>query len=441
MKTINPSTSFRANAQPGRTIKFFTLGCKVNQYETQMLREQFLRAGFKELGNGNPSDIYLINTCTVTHRADAESLSVIRKAHRENPKARIIVTGCLAELDTDKINDIKGVTGIFKNSEKKDIIYSFVSGEPAIKRLNESTGYGISSFKGHTRAFLKIQDGCNNFCSYCKVPLARGRQKSRPLKEIILEAKKLVQNDFKEIVLTGVCLGSYGKDLRNDATLAEVINSLENIRGLSRIRLSSIETSEVTSGLIDKLCGSKKLCRHLHIPLQSGDDAILRKMNRQYTQKDYLNLIARIKKRISDVSITTDCLVGFPGETEDNFNNTIKVIKQVVPLKVHIFPYSPRPGTLASGFPGQLSQGIVKERTSRLKKVADDCSLEYRNKFLARTISVLVENRVMQRHCLWEGHSGNYIKVRFASRARLGNHIVPVRLEGLERDFMVGAAL
>ncbi|MDD5568361.1 MAG: MiaB/RimO family radical SAM methylthiotransferase, partial [Candidatus Omnitrophica bacterium] len=310
------------------TVKFHTLGCKVNQYDTQSIRERFLGRGFKEARGSRKPDFYLINTCTVTAAADQKSRGIIRRCINENPKAKVIVTGCMVKNDSSELSGIKGVELIISKSFFSD---------------------GISDFSSHTRAFLKIQDGCDNFCSYCKVPLVRGRSRSRLLEDIVEEAGILVKKGFKEIVLTGICLGSYGKDLSMETSkglnLVAVIEELEKIEGLLRIRLSSIEAGDVTDALIDKLAESNKLCRHLHIPIQSGDDQILRKMRRKYSRKFYINLIKKIKARIPQVAITTDCLVGFPGESEKHFKNTLDLVNRIVPLRVHIFPYSAIKGT------------------------------------------------------------------------------------------------
>ena len=306
-----------------QTIKLYTLGCKVNQYETQAIREQFLKNGFREVSNGAASDIYLINTCTVTQKADRDSRRFIHLAFRQNPKSKIIVTGCYAQLDSNEIAKIPGVTCIIKNKDKDRIIELFSQRrhESTKPRVNEHAG--ITYFSGHTRAFLKIQDGCNNFCAYCKVPLVRGASRSRPLSSIIQEAEKLVKNDFKEIVLCGICLGAYGRDLSPQSDLIQVIEALENIKGLYRIRLSSIEAGDLTDCLIQKIAASYKLCRHLHIPIQSGDNEILKKMHRSYNRRNYSNLIEKIKKKVPLIAITTDVMVGFPGEKEKNFISSV----------------------------------------------------------------------------------------------------------------------
>jgi threonylcarbamoyladenosine tRNA methylthiotransferase MtaB len=442
-----------------KTVKFYTLGCKVNQYETQVIREEFIQAGFKELQNSQPADIYLINTCTVTQSADQKSRHFIHYAYRQNPKAKIIVTGCYTELDSDKIEKIPGVAHIIKNQDKYRIP-ELLNGHNENNGLNEPneigipnavnqgshasgsrrdteavTTFGITNFYGHTRAFLKIQDGCDNFCAYCKIPLVRGASRSRQLDDIISEAKKLVKNDFKEIVLTGICLGSYGKDLSDKTNIVSAIEALEEIEGLLRIRLSSIEALDISGGLIEKMASSAKLCRHLHIPIQSGDDEILKRMNRGYTRTDYLNLINKIRKYIPYIAITTDVLVGFPGENEINFKNTLDLVKEIMPLKVHIFPYSRREGTLvASQFKDKLNPLIIKERISQLQTVAQNCSTTYMSQFLSKVMDVLIETQHKEKPGFLEGHTDNYIKVRVESNFNLKNQLIPLKLKKIVKD-------
>ncbi len=424
-----------------KTVKFWTLGCKVNQYETQSIRERFLESGFQEINNDQRADIYVINTCTVTQRADSESFNLMRRARRENPKAKLVVTGCLTEMDEDKIRKLKSRSIIVRNKDKTNIL-KFLScqNEPNEQNgLNEHNEIGITYFKGHTRAFLKIQDGCDNFCSYCKVPLVRGRSRSRPLNEIVEEAKRLTENGYKEIVLTGVCLGAYGRDLPSQINLVDVIESIEKINGILRIRLSSIEAGDINDELINKMVNSQKLCPHLHIPIQSGDNEILGRMDRGYTHESYLNLIRRIKKFIPEIAITTDIMVGFPGETAKNFQNSVKLVKEIQPLRAHIFPYSRREGTIAANFNHQLNPKIIKERINHLKIVAENCAIEYRKQFLNKNIDVLIEGKSKEEPDFWEGHTDNYIKVRVKSRTSLYNQFVRLKLEKINKDYMSAA--
>lgn len=447
MKTVNPSTALEGYGESfgvaqdaskdaehvearSRTIKFFTLGCKVNQYDTQSIRERFVNAGFKEIDNGRKADTYVINTCTVTSIADRKSRYFIHYAYRQNPKARIIVTGCYTALDSDEIAKIPGVTHIIKNQDKGRIveILNEHNGQ------NEPNDIGISNFSGHTRVFLKIQDGCNNFCSYCKVPRVRGASRSKPMNKIIQEANRLVRNGFKEIVLCGICLGSYGKDLQSQNNLVEVIEALEKIEGLLRIRLSSIEAGDISDGLIQKMAQSKKLCQHLHIPIQSGDNEILKKMNRNYCREDYLNLIKKIKNTIPEIAITTDVLVGFPDEKDDNFENTVDLIREIMPLRVHIFPYSKRPGTPAAILKDKINPLVIKERISQLASISKKCALDYKKQFLNKNMDVLIEGRSREDNKYWGGYTDNYIKVWVKSDKNLKNQLIRARLKKLIKD-------
>jgi threonylcarbamoyladenosine tRNA methylthiotransferase MtaB len=426
-----------------KTVKIFTLGCKANQYDSQLIREKLLSAGYREIHNGTAADLCVINTCTVTHHADSDSLNIMRRAIRQNPKARIAVTGCLTELDSDKIKNIAGVSIIVKNSDKENIIPFLgrkFSGkrQPPIAYPDKVSVQSISRFSGHNRAFVKIQDGCDNFCSYCKVPLVRGRSRSRLASAIAQEARRLVDNGFKEVVLCGICLGAYGRDLTPKADLVDAVEQLENIRGLLRIRLSSIEVKDVSERLIGKMAASKKLCRHLHIPLQSGDDEILKKMNRSYSARDYARLIAEIKKRIPGLAITTDVMVGFPEESADNFMNTVKLVKKVSPLKVHIFPYSRRPQTQASArYSRDIDPKIIKERSLYLQGICEQCALNYKKQFLNQKIEVLFEGKSKLHPGFWEGYTGNYLKVFHKSGRDLANMLMAVKLKEIEGDYIL----
>jgi len=434
-----------------KSIKFYTLGCKVNQYETEKMRRQFINAGFEDKDDGQKADLYLINTCTVTQRADSQSFNLIRRARKENPKSVIIVTGCLAELDEKRILSVNPEVIIIKNKDKEKIaarVYRRCQFNSSLRNIVESKGaFGqispvISAFKGHTRAFLKVQDGCNNYCSYCKVPLARGISRSRNFPEIIDEAKELVKNGFKEIVICGICLGAYGRDLKSKVELVDLIDRLEEIPGLLRVRLSSIEVSDVTDRLIEKIACSVKLCRHLHIPLQSGDDGILKKMNRQYNSSDYLGLVIKIKRKVPRIAITTDVLVGFPGESERDFRNTAGVIKKILPLKVHIFPFSPREGTSALNYLNQaVDRKTIVKRTGILREIADDCALKYRKMFLGRELKVLIEGKAKNSPYYWQGYSGNYIKVLIKSGFDLKNKLVNLKLKRLSGDYVLAEGL
>jgi threonylcarbamoyladenosine tRNA methylthiotransferase MtaB len=405
------------------------------------MRERLLAMGYREVPRGEGADTYLINTCTVTRRADSESLALIRRARRQNPSAKIIVTGCLTELDAEKIKETDRKSLILKNSEKEDVpLVSRLSGQRSFRR-RKTTGKkdlcftGVSYFSGRTRAFLKIQDGCDNFCSYCKVPLVRGRSRSRGLPEIVAEAHNLVKNGFKELVLTGICLGAYGKDLKPTIDLVDVIEALEKIDGL----LSSIEAGDVSERLIHKISKAGKLSPHLHIPLQSGDDRILKMMNRGYTRDYYLGLIKRLKAKRPQIAITTDVLVGFPGEEEENFQNTVKLIKEITPLKVHIFPYSERKGTQAAKELGLLNEEplIIKQRSAQLKKISDACSFLYQKRFIGKVMDVLIEDQLKGKPAFWEGHADNYMRVIVRSGKYLKNELISLKINKILKGYLL----
>ena len=444
-----------------KTVKFYTLGCKVNQYETQVIREQFEKADFQELENSapapldskhltGPAEVCVINTCTVTHRADRSSLYLIRRASRQNPHAKIIVTGCLTQFDTDRITKIPGVSIIAKNKDKSRIVSLLNNSnenrassiENRVSRVEHRVSsienrFGITYLKNHNRAFLKVQDGCDYRCSYCKVSLVRGQSRSRPLNEIKKEISVLVKNGYLEIVLSGICLGAYGRDLIPRLTLAKLVEELEGVPGHFRIRLSSIEVNDLTDEIIDAIARSNSLCRHLHIPLQSGDRGVLKRMNRSYSPEYYLKLIERIRRRLSGIAITTDVMVGFPGETEANFMNTVELIKNIEPLRVHIFPYSKRTNTPACRLEELISEDKLKLRVAILQKVTQGLRLSYCQRFVSRVVEVLIERPVADYSNLWEGYTDNYIKVRVESSLKLNNQVINVKLKRIYNDFVL----
>lgn len=411
-------------------VAFKTLGCKVNQYETELIREQLLNAGFEEPPSNYPADIYVINTCTVTQKADSESRRLIRLARKENPNCRVMVTGCYAELDKDEIEKVANDLIIVKNSKKSEILQYLMNNEPQTTPLG-CTPQGwmpvISRFEGRTKAFIKIQDGCDNFCSYCKVPLVRGRSRSRNPQEIIAEIRKIISNGYKEIILTGICLGDWGRDL--NLKLSRLLDEIENnIDGEFRIRLSSIEPWYVSSELIQRIASSKKICRHLHIPMQSGDDGILKKMNRNFSSLDFVNLIERWRSFIPGAAFTTDILVGFPGEGEGQFSNTLKVVELTRPSRIHIFPFSRRKGTRAHAFEDTPPNRVVRDRINRLRYAADRLAVEYKRQFIGSQVDVLVETRRDKKTGLLIGYTDTYIKAAFKGPDELKGTLKTIEL-------------
>lgn len=418
-------------------FKIKTLGCKVNQYESQAIRENFLHSGFNEAHDGKVADVYVINVCTVTHSADVESARIIRRCINENPKAKVIVTGCFDKEDKKRLSDIEGIDYIIENKDKANIVDTIEG-----RRTISPKPLAISDFYNHDRAFVKIQDGCENFCSYCKVPLVRGRFSSRSMDKILDEVNGLIDNGFREIVLTGICLGAYGKGLRQKISLTDLLRKILEIKKNFRIRLSSIEPKYVSKDLIELLGKYDRACKHLHIPLQSGDNRILKLMNRGYTGNFYLELIRHIKKIIPGISITTDILVGFPTETENNFKNTLQLLKKVKPPRVHVFGYSPRPGTLAYNFKDIIDKKVISERVNIVKDIANRLSYGYRKSLLGKRCQVLVESK--KEEGFLTGYTDTYVKVHFKGSdgyigkligvivIKIGNHRTFGRMEKID---------
>jgi len=417
------------------TIKFHTLGCKVNQYETQAIREACFKKGFKETSS-KKADCYVINTCTVTNAADRKSRECIYRCIRENPVAKVVVTGCYVQKDKDEISSIPGVDLIVPNEQKNNIAGLLLAKQGKSCAIqNEYTDLEISSFADHDKAFIKIQDGCNNRCSYCKIPIVRGKSRSRDLVSIVREAERLIRSGFQEIVLTGICLGAYGKDLKEKFDLVDVIESIEKLEGKFRIRLSSIEAKDVTEELTDKIASSSRMCRHLHIPFQSGDNTVLKKMNRHYTADFYRKLIDKIRNKIPQIAITTDIMIGFPTETEKRFNNTFKFLKEIAPSRMHIFPFSPRENTPAFAFADKVDSSTMKSRMHKLQDLAKEISYEYRKQFLHKELVVLAERKRDKKSGLLQGYSDNYIKIFINSKKLApGNNLQKVRITQVTPD-------
>ncbi len=439
-----------------KKCSFITLGCKVNQYETQALREAIMSSGYEEAPLNVPVDLCVINTCTVTSTSDDKSRREIRKVIRNNPDATVIVTGCYAESDAEAIKKIDGVGYVFEKGRESKIIEFVKNGfilnnnsvpvsssirDPRTKKLrrNESAfNLKVSKFDGHTRAFLKIEDGCDVFCSYCIIPYVRGKVTSKKLDDILFEAEQLVSNGYKEIVLTGIHLGAYGKETGYQLNIMNVLEELQNVQGLERIRLSSIEVNEVTDRLIDIVADSDKVCPHFHLPLQSGDDYILKRMNRKYNAAQYLRTVEKIKEKMELPSISTDVMVGFPGENRDHFENTLRLCEQAGFSKTHIFSYSPREDTPAAKMSDHCMPSEIKARKKELESLTAETSLRYKNSFIGRETSILVEKTRDKKTGKLCGYSGRYMKVLFDGPDDLMNEIVDVHIESVSPQFVLG---
>jgi len=387
-----------------------TLGCKVNQYESQVIRENFIKDGYLETSNRDEADIYVVNTCTVTSTSDSKSLKSIRYDLKKKNKC-IIATGCMVDAEDLDLGKLKGVDFIIGNKDKYNIP-CIIKGAPPHHSLRSGTGQAgqITGFKNHVRAFVKIQDGCNNKCSYCKVSVVRGKSKSRHFEEVLNECKILIRNGYKEIVLTGICLGSYGKDISKDIGLLKLIIELCKIKGDWRMRLSSIEPKDVTDGLISQIKSEEKLCKHLHIPFQSGDDKILKRMNRPYAASDYIGIVNKLRRAVPDIAISTDIMTGFPGEKEANFQNTLDFIREIRPMRLHVFGFSKRIGTPAHNYKDDVNITLKKTREHALIDVVKEFSREFEGMFIDKIARVLVEDKRNGQGFL-QGYTDRYIKV------------------------------
>ena len=429
------------------TVAFHTLGCKVNQYETEAMRESLEQAGYQVVSFHSQADIYVINTCTVTRRADQKSLQAIRAAVRLNPEAKVIAIGCYAQTNPEEIADATTVDAIAGNEEKEDIvdIVERAAGENSliscrnISRVKEYNSLRISGFQGHTRAFVKIEDGCDLFCSYCKVPYARGPVRSRSLKDVESEVRRLVERGYQEIVLTGINLGAYGRDSHNGLGLAKVVERLTVIPKLHRLRLSSLEITEIGDDLIKAIASSgDKVCPHLHLSLQSGDDEVLERMNRGYRRDDFLEIVSEIRKRIPHISLSTDIMVGFPGESHRNFSQTLEVTERIGFMRLHVFTYSSRPGTVASSFPEEVPHQVKEERAKLLHQLGIKLSSDFQAASLGQRKRVLIEERRDKRNGLLTGYSDDYLKVWIDGPDELMNRLIEVKVIEVKDGLTLG---
>ncbi len=407
-----------------KTVHFKTFGCKVNQYETQALRELFLGAGFCENGVGN-SDIYIVNSCSLTKNTDRKVRQYINEIRQASPKSRIFVNGCGAFNPESGLEKIGGIE-IFKDLDKRELFKKITGAK------NDYPFKGIKSFQGRERAFVKVQDGCDNFCSYCVIPYLRGGPVSRPSRQILTEIENLVDNQYKEIIVCGINLGAYG--LGQGENLTGLLKKILAIKKDFRLRLSSIGPNYVNEELIDMMAENKKLCPHFHLPLQSGDDKILNLMKRKYSTSDYFYLLDKIRKKVKDVAITTDVLIGFPQESEENFKNTLKAIEKGRFSKTHIFSYSRREKTASAKLKDHLSRKVIIERRREAWVRAEKISYLFRKNFVNKALNVLIEKRKNKETSMNFGFTDNYIEVQLEAPDYLINTIKAVRIIEVKID-------
>lgn len=429
-----------------KTVAFHTLGCKVNQVETEQIKDELISNGYQVIDFSQPADLYIINTCTVTHVSDRKSRAVIRRALKNNPEATVVVTGCMAELEAEKIAEMKGVNYVVGNRDKHRIAQIIDSGnkgnkdtliirEPIDSRESLAPAF-CHNHHERTRAFVKIQDGCQSFCTYCIVPYTRGPVRSKEPEDVVQEIKQLVNLGYREVVLTGIHTGQYGRSMPGWSLDRLLEKILESVPGDYRIRLSSIELGEISDRLIELMQNESRLCRHLHIPLQSGSDAVLRRMRRHYSREEYRSRVLEIAGLVPGIGLVADVMVGFPGETEGDFDFTVELIQNLPLLDLHVFKYSPRPGTPAASFPEQVEQKIKAERSKVLLDIARQKHKAFIEGLIGQTLTVLVEE-CHSGKC--NGFSDNYINIEFSSPHDMCGLFVEVVLEGVYRNRAVAS--
>lgn len=421
-------------------VAITTLGCKINQFESAAMHELLGGDGYQLVPFHDEAEIYLINSCTVTARSDAETRKLIRRARRRNPLARIVVTGCYAQVDPGSLAAMPEVDLVIGNSEKKgirEILAAAVNQRVQVApltRQGELPPLRLESHAEHTRAFLQIQNGCDAFCSYCIVPHARGRSRSVPFQEALEGVRTFARKGFQEVVLTGIHLGGFGLDLSPPQTLLELLERIDSQALVPRLRLGSLEPGEVTDELIDFLARSSTVCPHLHIPLQSGDDGVLARMKRHYTTKFFQERVLRLAEAIPDLFVGMDLIAGFPGESEEDFSRTVSFLHKLPVAALHVFPFSPRPGTPAAVMPEQVPGAVVKERVRRLLRLSEEKREAFHRRFVGRELETLILHP--REDGLMEGLTRNYISVSVAGSHRCAvGSLVTVRVEqsGVER--------
>jgi len=404
-------------------IALDTLGCKLNQAETESLARQFAEAGHRLVSQVDEADLYILNTCTVTHIADAKSRHLLRLAHRRNPDALVVATGCYVQRVPQELAQIEGVGIVVGNDEKTHLLRLLQESGYLVSPNSTQEGSAASHDPGfRTRAFIKIQDGCNNLCSYCIVPLVRGRERSLPVDQVVTQIKQQVASGYKEVVLTGTNISSYNRDGVNLRGLLENILAETNV---IRLRLSSLQPQEISPELV-RLWRDSRLCPHFHLSLQSGSDEVLRRMKRRYYVDDYQKAVSLIRELVPDVAITTDIIVGFPGETEVEFEESYELCRRLQFARIHVFSYSPRSGTQASQLLQQISDKVKKRRSQKMLALAEESAENFRQQFSGKTMPVLWEKQCGDG--VWSGLTDNYIKVHTKSSGDLTNKLLPVKL-------------
>ena len=425
-------------------MHFVHYGCKVNQYETNAMEQKFIQAGYKIVKFNEKADIYVINTCTVTNMSDKKSRQMIRKAKQLNKDAIVVAVGCYVQTAKEKLENIEELDLILGNNEKKDIVKYVEEHKNGTKQIKyndvlhqeEYDEYGFVTHIEQTRAIVKIQDGCDRFCSYCAIPYARGRVRSRKKENIIEEITKLALDGIKEVVITGIHIASYGKDLKEDITLIDVLEKINEIDGIKRIRLGSLEPTIITKDFLQRLSKLDKICHHFHFSLQSGCNETLQRMNRKYTTEEFKNVVEMLRETYEDVMLTTDIIVGFPGETEEEFEKTYNFLSDINFYKMHVFKYSKRNGTKAALMPNQVSTILQEQRSKKLIELSKENQDKYNSEYIGKEVTVLFEEENGE---YIKGHTANYLVVNIKGNiAKLHNEIVKVKITSILDEELIG---
>ena len=427
-----------------KRVAFCSLGCKVNQYETNAMAQKFIKKGYQIVEFDEFADIYIVNTCTVTNVADRKSRQMLRRAKELNKNSILVACGCYAQVSQDEIKKIDDIDLIIGNNEKKDIVEVIENHikeagvEEFVSDVMYKTDYvelGTTTYTEKTRAVIKVQDGCDRFCSYCLIPFARGHIRSRNIEIVIEEIKEIVNKGINEVVITGIHIASYGKDFKNGIELIDLLEEINKIEGLHRIRLGSIEPTIITDEFVSRLSKLDKICDHFHLSLQSGCTETLKRMNRRYTTEEFKEVTKRLRKNFPNAALTTDIIVGFPGESEEEFNKTYEFLKDIAFYQMHIFKYSPRKGTKAAVMPNQIDGGIKEERSKKLIELSSENQCEYNKSYIGKDVEVLFEERDGK---YIKGHTKNYIMVKFETDSdEYINKIVSLNVVDTENDFLV----
>ena len=426
-----------------KIISFITLGCKVNQYETNAMAQKFKEKGYKVIEGEAKADIYVINTCTVTNMSDRKSRQMLRRMKDINKNAIIVACGCYVQVSKEEVEQMEEIDLVLGNNEKKNIVeYVEKYIEENKKEENmedvmqqrEFVDFGDVTYTEKTRAVIKVQDGCDRFCSYCIIPYARGRVRSRKPQSVISEIEKIAKQGIQEVVVTGIHVASYGKDFNNDYKLIDLLEEINKIEGIKRIRLGSIEPLLITEEFVERLKKLEKICHHFHLSLQSGCDETLKRMNRRYTIEEFKEIVNRLRKNYEDVILTTDIIVGFPGETEEEFNKTYEFLKDIKFYKMHVFKYSPRKGTKAAKMPKQIDGKQKEIRSKKLIELSDFNEKTYNEAYINKEVEVLFEE---EKEGMYKGHTENYILVYYKSEENLENKMKKVICKEVEKNYII----